>query len=101
MEVIESSEKPIINYLNAKIPIYPIFGRVKQIDIKKFLLLLFCSLKLFLYIQKIKFLSNVIIIKKVFVSRYQLPCNTNIKYNNYFKRQDLNKIIAYAIIDNT
>ena len=36
LEVIESSEKPIINYLNAKIPIYPIFGRVKQIDIKKF-----------------------------------------------------------------
>lgn len=36
LEVIESPEKPRINYLNSKIPIYLIFGRVKQIDLKQF-----------------------------------------------------------------
>jgi len=36
IEVIESSERPRINYKNKQFLIYPIFGRVKQVDLKHF-----------------------------------------------------------------
>jgi len=37
IEIIESSERPRINYKNKQFPIYPIFGRVKQVDLKHFI----------------------------------------------------------------
>jgi len=37
IEVVESSERPRINYKDKQILIYPIFGRVNQVDLKHFL----------------------------------------------------------------
>ncbi|RLB02120.1 MAG: hypothetical protein DRG59_13145 [Deltaproteobacteria bacterium] len=37
IEIVESSERPIINYKNASFLLYPIFGRVKQVDFKHFI----------------------------------------------------------------
>jgi len=37
IEVIESSERPRINYKDKQILLYPIFGRVKQVDLKHFI----------------------------------------------------------------
>jgi len=37
IEIVESSERPRINYKDKEILIYPIFGRVKQVDLKHFI----------------------------------------------------------------
>ena len=37
IEIVESSEKPRINYKDKQIILYPIFGRVKQVDLKHFI----------------------------------------------------------------
>jgi len=37
IEVVESSERPRINYKDKQISLYPIFGRVKQVDLKHFI----------------------------------------------------------------
>jgi len=37
IEIIESSEKPRINYKDKQMLLYPIFGRVKQVDLKHFI----------------------------------------------------------------
>lgn len=36
IEVVESSERPRINYKNKQFLLYSIFGRVKQVDLKQF-----------------------------------------------------------------
>ena len=37
IEIVESSERPRINYKDKQILLYPIFGRVKQVDLKHFI----------------------------------------------------------------
>ncbi len=37
IEIVESSERPRINYKDKQILPYPIFGRVKQVDLKHFI----------------------------------------------------------------
>ena len=37
IEIVESSERPRINYKNKQFLLYPIFGRVKQVDLKHFI----------------------------------------------------------------
>ena len=37
IEIIESFERPKVNYKNKQILLYPIFGRVKQVDLKHFI----------------------------------------------------------------
>jgi len=37
VEIIEDSEKPVVNYKNKRFRLYPIFGRVKQKDLKHFI----------------------------------------------------------------
>jgi len=37
IEIVESSERPRINYKDKQILLYPIFGRVKQMDLKHFI----------------------------------------------------------------
>ncbi len=37
IEIVESSERPKINYKNKQFLLYPIFGRVKQVDLKHFI----------------------------------------------------------------
>ncbi len=37
IEIVETSEKPRINYKDKQILLYPIFGRVKQVDLKHFI----------------------------------------------------------------
>lgn len=37
LDVVESNEKPKVLYLNKEFSLYPIFGRVKQVDVKHFL----------------------------------------------------------------
>ena len=37
IEIVESFERPIINYKDASFLLYPIFGRVKQVDSKHFI----------------------------------------------------------------
>lgn len=37
IEVVESSERPRINYKNKQFLLYPIFGRVRQVDLKHFI----------------------------------------------------------------
>ncbi|GAB6076776.1 hypothetical protein [Desulfurobacterium crinifex] len=37
IEIIEDSEKPVVNYKNKRFRLYPIFGRVKQKDLKHFI----------------------------------------------------------------
>jgi len=37
IEIVESSERPRVNYKDKQILLYPIFGRVKQVDLKHFI----------------------------------------------------------------
>ncbi len=37
IDVVESSERPRINYKDKQILLYPIFGRVEQVDLKHFI----------------------------------------------------------------
>lgn len=37
IEIVESSERPRVNYKEKQILLYPIFGRVKQVDLKHFI----------------------------------------------------------------
>jgi len=37
IEIVESSERPRINYKDKQILLYPIFGRVMQVDLKHFI----------------------------------------------------------------
>lgn len=37
IEVVESSERPRVNYKNKQFLLYPIFGRVRQVDLKHFI----------------------------------------------------------------
>ena len=37
IEIVESSERPRINYKDKQILLYPIFGRVRQLDLKHFI----------------------------------------------------------------